>query len=326
MSRLAVIVPVYNVEKLLPRCLDSILAQTYRDFTLILVNDGSTDGSGKICDGYAEKDERIRVIHKENGGLSSARNAGLEYQSNLDNEFIAFVDSDDYIKPEMYEAMISSLDESGADIAVCLWSYLHADGKVYDPENDERIVFPNGVLSGQEFLEKYLYVSYHSVTAVAVWNKVFSKHIFADPRFCGRRSEDEKIVSKIISFDYTVVTIKKSFYIYAENARSITSSQFNEQRLSMLSILIDRSKDFKDSEPLYRHTLSLFCDLTMEYYTRPEMKGKHHLFDGYIKEFRRIMKEEQTDMSEKARKRAEVFAFSPPLYRLLIELRRLVKK
>ena len=125
MSRLAVIVPVYNVEKLLPRCLDSILAQTYRDFTLILVNDGSTDGSGKICDGYAEKDERIRVIHKENGGLSSARNEGIELQKKLDNDLIAFVDSDDYIDPEMYGTMISALDKSGADIAVCLWSYLH---------------------------------------------------------------------------------------------------------------------------------------------------------------------------------------------------------
>ena len=326
MSRLAVIVPVYNVEAFLPRCLDSILSQTFRDFTLILVNDGSTDGSGRICDEYAGKDGRIKVIHKENGGLSSARNAGLEYQRSLDNDFIAFVDSDDYIKPEMYETMISSLDKSGADIAVCLWSYLHADGKMYDPENDERIVFPNRLLSGQEFLEEYLYVSYHSVTAIAVWNKVFSKHIFADARFCGRRSEDEKIVSKIISFNYSVVTIKRSLYIYTENASSITSSPFNEQWLSMLSILIDRSIDFKGSKPLYRHTLALFCDLTMEYYVRPEIKEKRHLFDGYIKEFRRIMKEEQTDMSGKTRKRAELFAFSPQLYGFLIGLRRLVKK
>ena len=187
MSRLAVIVPVYNVENLLPRCLDSILAQTYRDFTLILVNDGSTDGSGKICDGYAEKDERIRVIHKENGGLSSARNEGIELQKKLDNDLIAFVDSDDYIDPEMYGTMINALDKSGADIAVCLWSYLHTDGAVYNPENDEKISFPEETLSGRVFLEKYLYSSpYNNGLAIAAWNKVFRKPLFDSLRFFGR--------------------------------------------------------------------------------------------------------------------------------------------
>ena len=312
MSRLAVIVPVYNVEKLLPRCLDSILAQTFRDFTLILVNDGSTDRSGKICDEYAEKDERIRVIHKENGGVSSARNAGLELQKSLDNDFVAFVDSDDYIAPEMYGTMINALDKSGADIAVCLWSYLHTDGTVYNPENDEKISFPEETLSGREFLEKYLYTSYNSITSVAVWNKVYRKNIFSSFRYSERLSEDEQALSKVISLKCNLCTIPRSLYIYAEAENSLTKQKFSAKNLKMLSILIERESDFKDSPNLYRHTLALFCDLTMEYYVRPEMKGNEQLFDMYIKEFRRILKEEQTDMSKRTRKRAEVFSFSPP--------------
>ena len=327
MSRLAVIVPVYNVEKLLPRCLDSILAQTYRDFTLILVNDGSTDGSGKICDGYAEKDERIRVIHKENGGVSSARNEGIELQKKLDNDLIAFVDSDDYIDPEMYGTMISALDKSGADIAVCLWSYLHTDGAVYNPENDEKISFPEETLSGRVFLEKDLYSSpYNNGLAIAAWNKVFRKPLFDSLRFFGRYAEDDRICTKIFTPTATVQTINRSFYYYCENLASITKSVFNKNRLNMLSLIIDRANDLKDSPNLCRHTLALFCDLTMEYYVRPEMKGNEQLFDAYIKEFRKILKEKQADLSKRTRKRAKVFALSPHVYRFLIGLRRLVKK
>ena len=326
MSRLAVIVPVYNVEKLLPRCLDSILAQTYRDFTLILVNDGSTDGSGKICDGYAEKDERIRVIHKENGGPSSARNEGIELQKKLDNDLIAFVDSDDYIDPEMYGTMINALDKSGADIAVCLWSYLHTDGAVYNPENDEKISFPEETLSGRVFLEKYLYSSTNSITSVAVWNKVYRKNIFSYFRYSGRFSEDEQALSKVISLKCNLCTIPRSLYIYTEAENSLTKQKFSAKNLKMLSILIERESDFKDSPNLCRHTLALFCDLTMEYYVRPEMKGNEQLFDAYIKEFRKILKEKQPDLSKRTRKRAKVFALSPHVYRFLIGLRRLVKK
>ena len=102
MSKISVIVPVYNVEKFIKRCLDSIINQTMRDLEIILVNDGSTDNSGKICDEYAQLDNRITVIHKENGGLSSARNTGLDVAT---GEWIAFVDSDDYIEKNMYEVL-----------------------------------------------------------------------------------------------------------------------------------------------------------------------------------------------------------------------------
>lgn len=108
MSTISVIVPVYNTEQYLPRCIDSILSQSFTDFGLLLIDDGSKDGSGKICDAYAEKDNRIRVFHKENGGVSSARNLGLD---NAKGEWVCFVDSDDELIRDGLEAMAEGISE-----------------------------------------------------------------------------------------------------------------------------------------------------------------------------------------------------------------------
>ena len=112
---ISVIVPVYNVEKYLGKCVDSILAQTYENLEIILVEDGTKDNSGAICDAYAAKDSRIRVIHKENGGLSSARNAGMDIAR---GEYFGFVDSDDWIEPKMYETLLNLAEKYHADL-VC---------------------------------------------------------------------------------------------------------------------------------------------------------------------------------------------------------------
>lgn len=126
MPELSIIVPVYKVEKYLPRCIDSILAQTFGDFELILIDDGSPDGCGRICDEYAQKDKRIVAIHQKNMGVSAARNAGLDIAR---GRYIGFVDSDDWIEPQMYEAMMDAIRENGADMAVCGVRYADEDGK-----------------------------------------------------------------------------------------------------------------------------------------------------------------------------------------------------
>lgn len=126
MPELSIIVPVYKVEKYLPRCIDSILAQTFGDFELILIDDGSPDGCGRICDEYAKKDKRIVVIHQKNMGVSAARNAGLDIAR---GRYIGFVDSDDWIEPQMYEVMMDAIRENGADMAVCGVRYADEDGK-----------------------------------------------------------------------------------------------------------------------------------------------------------------------------------------------------
>ncbi len=118
---ISVIVPVYNTGKYLNRCVDSILAQTYHDLEGILVDDGSTDQSPGLCDEYLRKDERIRVIHKSNGGLSDARNVGIDVAS---GEYIGFIDSDDYIVPDMYQKLYTRLTQEKADICICGWTYV----------------------------------------------------------------------------------------------------------------------------------------------------------------------------------------------------------
>lgn len=123
---ISVIIPVYNVEKYLHRCLDSVIEQTYKNLEVILIDDGSTDHSGEICDDYAAKDVRIHVIHQENQGVSAARNKGLDTAK---GEYIAFVDSDDYILPEMYAKMLECIIENNVDFCVCQWQYEYADGR-----------------------------------------------------------------------------------------------------------------------------------------------------------------------------------------------------
>jgi glycosyltransferase involved in cell wall biosynthesis len=113
---ISIIVPVYNVEKYLEKCLKSILHQIFSDFELILIDDGSTDSSGRICDEYLKRDSRIKVFHKENGGLSSARNYGIEKST---GKYIGFVDSDDYIAKDMYEVLYNNLQRENADVSMC---------------------------------------------------------------------------------------------------------------------------------------------------------------------------------------------------------------
>ncbi|EGP5489252.1 glycosyltransferase, partial [Enterococcus faecium] len=127
MCEISIIVPVYKVEPYLRKCVDSILAQTFTDFEVILVDDGSPDNSGKICDEYASKDSRVRVIHKKNGGLSSARNAGIDVAR---GKYLGFVDSDDYIEKDMYELLYDNIVKEQADLSICGIYDIYAGKKV----------------------------------------------------------------------------------------------------------------------------------------------------------------------------------------------------
>lgn len=126
-DKVSIIVPIYNVEKYLPKCIESIINQTYKNLEIILVDDGSPDNCAKICDEYAKKDNRIKVIHKPNGGVSSARNAGLDIAT---GEYIGFVDPDDFIAPEMYEQMLEAIKTANADLAICGYDYFDEDGNL----------------------------------------------------------------------------------------------------------------------------------------------------------------------------------------------------
>ena len=173
MPELSIIVPVYKVEKYLPRCIDSILAQTFGDFELILIDDGSPDGCGRICDEYAQKDKRIVVIHQKNMGVSAARNAGLDIAR---GRYIGFVDSDDWIEPQMYEVMMDAIRENGADMAVCGVRYADEDGKFTRADR-----LSEGVYSRDGLLED-VFAMPNKLGGICC-NKVFDASKIASVRF-----------------------------------------------------------------------------------------------------------------------------------------------
>jgi glycosyltransferase involved in cell wall biosynthesis len=164
MIKISIIVPVYNAEKYLSQCIDSILSQTCADFELLLIDDGSSDNSGKICDEYARKDSRIQVFHKENGGVSSARNFGID---KAQGEWIAFVDSDDWLANNFLEQMLDKALESNVDAVFCNCYY------VYENETVQKIIYTeNAVIDGNNMLKRFLI---RFGTRSELWGKIFKR-------------------------------------------------------------------------------------------------------------------------------------------------------
>lgn len=216
-EKISVIVPVYNVEDYLPRCVDSILTQTYQNLEIILVDDGATDGSGQICDEYAGKDPRIKVIHKENGGLSSARNAGIDAASGT---YFAFVDSDDWIEPDAYEAMLTQMKKH--DVKLVCAGRFDINGSTGEkkpglcPKQTECI-------SAEEMAGRiFLWDGCDS----SVCDKLFHKSLLETFRFpLGQISEDVPVTYKIVLKAERVVMLSKPVYNYFHRQGSISKEK-----------------------------------------------------------------------------------------------------
>lgn len=222
--RISVIVPVYNVEAYLKRCVDSILAQTFADFELILVDDGSPDNCGKICDAYAEKDNRVYVIHKENGGLSDARNAGLDWIfENSDSQWISFIDSDDWVHPKYLELLYEAVTKGNVTISACKEIHVHSESNMLNIENDYewKLVDPESA-----------HTTNNMVTA---WGKLFAKELFRNLRFPkGKLHEDLYTTYKIVLPQEKVAVSPQEYYFYYVNPNSLTHVEWNPKRLDEL--------------------------------------------------------------------------------------------
>lgn len=225
MDLISVIVPIYKVEPYLRRCVDSILAQTYHDIEVILVDDGSPDNCPEMCDEYAAQDERIKVIHKANGGLSSARNVGLDAAS---GDWVSFIDSDDWIEPDMYEILLQNAENANAEISV---------GGVNDELVDhDRVIVTKTTYHGalkQETLSPTEAMARYFTTSWAAWDKIYRKELFQTIRFpVGEINEDEAIVLKLLDTCTAVSYTNQVFYHYIHRAQSITTSAFSEKKLA----------------------------------------------------------------------------------------------
>lgn len=232
METISVIIPVFRVEEYLSRCVVSVVNQTYKDLEIILVDDGSDDRCPEICDSWARKDARIKVIHKKNGGLSSARNAGLEAATGL---YVAFVDSDDWIEPQMYEKLYQML-ELYPDCQIAECGYRKA---IELSEGIENLSFDNyKILDNNDIMNMFYRVGGKYFNPV-VWNKLIKRELFIDFKFIDTLNEDWEATFEWYRKTSRLIYLDVPMYNYFYNAEGTINSKFKKKRLDFL-IVCDR--------------------------------------------------------------------------------------
>ena len=231
---ISVIVPVYKVEKYLERCVDSILAQTYENLEIILVDDGSPDSCGAICDRYAEADSRIKVIHKENAGVGMARNAGLDICA---GDFIMFVDSDDYLSADAVQALYERIVMDGSDMAVGKHTNVYEDGRTNDAFCSW---MKDSVLKTQDMLKSIRTSKYITVVS---WGKLYKRHIFETIRYgtfkCG---EDFMVYPLILDQCERISIVDREIYYYFQRNDSILHQMSEQAKKDDLQATVQFSK------------------------------------------------------------------------------------
>lgn len=237
-KQISIIVPIYNVEKYLRRCIDAILNQTISNLEIILVDDGSPDLCPQICDEYAKRDNRIVVIHQENGGLSAARNAGIKAAK---GEYIGFVDSDDYISPNMYELLYDNIEHYDADIAICNFEYVDDNGNALNRPSPMK----TEVLTNKQALRKLEEKRWtYYVTA---WNKLYRRSLFDEVTFpIGKLNEDSAIMHELFHKSRQIATIDDKLYYYVQRNNSIISGGYNVKRLDEVEAIYKRYRYYKE--------------------------------------------------------------------------------
>lgn len=239
---ISVIVPIYNVEKYIRKCIDSIIKQEYKNLEIILVDDGSPDKCGEICDEYAKIDERIKVVHKANGGLSDARNVGIKCSN---GEYIGFVDSDDYIEKDMYKVLFFNMLQHNADISICKYR------KIYENKKSKKIIYDNidvKVFDGEEKIKELLLgknISDHAM------NKLYKKNVFNNVEFRkGYKFEDIDIMYKLFENSDRIVLTEYIGYNYLQRENSIINSMDTRATLDLIEVVKDRYNYYKNNKML----------------------------------------------------------------------------
>lgn len=262
MSKLSIIVPVYNTEKYLSDCIDSILAQTFTDFELILVDDGSPDSCPEICDNYAKQDKRIVVIHQKNGGASSARNNALDWIfKNSDSEYIGFVDSDDLIHRQMYEFMIKAIQETTSQIAICdIDDQLTAE---FYKEKTYKIIPDTEKKPG----------IFDYWNRLAVWDRLWKREIWQEIRFPVGRICEDRAVFVPVHLNRRMVRVCADLYYYRTVENSISRDNFSLRKLDVLWSINERIKHLNEielvgKEKLLEMEIKKFCKYSECYYYR----------------------------------------------------------
>jgi glycosyltransferase involved in cell wall biosynthesis len=280
-DKISIIVPLYNSENYLRRCIDSLINQTYENLEIILVDDGSTDGSRKICNEYAKKDTRIKVIHKINGGISDARNTGLKISS---GEYIGFVDSDDYVDTDMYELLYNNLCASGAGIAECRYNIVKNKSKPVHTGSPMTVEVFDTLGSLRELIISRKFKT-------TVWNKLYKKSVIDNVYFpLNKINEDVPWTFRVFTNAKKLISIDSVKYHYCFNDNSCSTSFKYLKRADWFYAYIDRLEFIKNNfGELFGLTQKMFVILIIKEY-RKIYKNRHldptgfsrKLIKGYI--------------------------------------------
>lgn len=249
MPLISVIIPVYNVEKYLDRCISSVVKQTYENIDIILVNDGSTDSSGEICDRWSKRDRRVRSFHKTNGGLSDARNYGLTKAA---ADYITYIDSDDYVHESLFERLYDILNKTESDISIV--------NPVHVKEGQEAVFCDKGKLkiysNPESAIEALLYQNDFLVSA---WGKLYKKRILEGTPFPkGKLFEDAAVMPYLFNKCSRIAYESSSLYAYVHRSGSITTSSFTERDCYIVDICRQYKSDFSGVSPDIDHALEAF--------------------------------------------------------------------
>lgn len=283
---ISVIVPVYNTERFLDTCIQSILNQTYQDFEIILVDDGSTDGSPEKCDLYAESDPRIQVIHKKNGGQSSARNVGLDV---CKGDYISFVDSDDWIEPDMYMTLLGLLEDHGASLAVCARydAYENSDQKIIG-----KVIDKPGLFDAYDVLPL---MALGKISDFSVCDKLHRRDLWETIRFPeGEIYEDLAVMYKVLIAAGKVVLCDQPFYVYFHRQNSTVTSAFREASVQypkqteiFLSNMMAWYPEYT-SHAVWVHMKAIQCVMISLLKSDKQTLASHkELYQGYVEEIKK---------------------------------------
>lgn len=287
MKLISVVIPVYNVAEYLVECIESVLKQTYTNLEIILVDDGSLDNSGKICDDYAKKDSRIVVIHKQNGGLSSARNAALEI---IKGCYVVFVDSDDYIESTMIEVLYNKINQYNADISICAYR-LTSKIDIFDSEPECR----EFLMTGKKLIMAYINRDSNYTITHAVWNRLYKKELLEGLKFCeGRVHEDILFSTEVMLRIQKAIYVDKYLYNYRDNRPgSITGRKYSlksvDDSIYLTCIATNKIREKYGREYGDIFAAQFYTEITA-IRTQDNNKEVIDLIDNYRKDIKAIIK------------------------------------
>lgn len=269
----SVIIPVYNVSAYLRCCLDSVISQTYENLEIILVDDGSTDDSGEICEEYAKKDARINVIHKENGGLSDARNVALNV---ITGDYITYIDSDDYVTKDYVEYLLNLIKDTDAEVSACQLKKIYAELDELDKKSEYVEILDN--ISAMEY---FLYQKKFTASAPC---KMYKSEIFNKLRYpVGYYYEDMAIICDILDSISRIVISNQQKYFYIQRGNSIMGERFNPKKMDRIKIAEDIKVSVSKKYPELKKATEVRCFLaTIQTFREVPMKDEYRQYINII--------------------------------------------